>query len=177
MLLFVGTHNTGAFTQNKSDTMCVAVWCNCVVATVREQRATVYCSGYLVAGTMAPAARALRAGLKEAAGKLMAQLYDRNSRRQFLPAEAFQTDSLPPERFRVEMQTAAAASGGLMQATNTRVWGLLRHGHSPPPCCLHCCIHCCTVTVYSCLILKNLFGVSSRNFFWAAASLIVVRDS
>ncbi|KAL3150396.1 hypothetical protein ABBQ32_000234 [Trebouxia sp. C0010 RCD-2024] len=78
-------------------------------------------------GTMAPAARAIRAGLKEAAGKLVAQLYDRDSRRQFLPAEAFQTDSLPPERFRVEMQTAAAASGGLMQATNTRVWGLLRH--------------------------------------------------
>lgn len=81
---------------------------------------------YMVAGTMAPAARSLRAALKEAAGKLVAQLYDRNSRRQFVPLEAFQTDSLPPERFRVEMQTAAAASGGLMQATNTRVWGLLR---------------------------------------------------
>ena len=80
----------------------------------------------MVAGTMAPAARGLRAGLKEAAGKLVAQLYDRNSRRQFVPLEAFQTDSLPPERFRVEMQTAAAASGGLMQANNTRVWGLLR---------------------------------------------------
>lgn len=85
----------------------------------------------LVAGTMAPAARGLRAALKEAAGKLVAQLYDRNSRRQFVPPEAFQTDSLPPERFQVEMQTAAAASGGLMQATNTRVWGLLRHAHSP----------------------------------------------
>ena len=86
---------------------------------------------YTVAGTMAPAARALRAALKEAAGKLVAQLYDRNSRRQFLPSEAFQTDSLPPERFRVEMQTAAAASGGLMQATNTRVWGLLRWVTTP----------------------------------------------
>ena len=86
---------------------------------------------YVVAGTMAPAARALRAALKEAAGKLVAQLFDRNSRRQFVPLEAFQTDSLPPERFRVEMQTAAAASGGLMQATNTRVWGLLRWVTSP----------------------------------------------
>lgn len=76
---------------------------------------------------MAPPARALRAALKEAAGKLLAQLYDRNSRRQFVPLEAFQTDSLPPERFQVEMQTAAAASGGLMQAINTRVWGLLRY--------------------------------------------------
>ena len=85
----------------------------------------------MVAGTMPPAAWALRAGLKEAAGKLVAQLYDRNSRRQFVPLEAFQTDSLPPERFRVEMQTAAAASGGLMQATNTRVWGLLRWVTSP----------------------------------------------
>ncbi|DBB12911.1 TPA: hypothetical protein ACH3X3_005665 [Trebouxia sp. C0006] len=76
---------------------------------------------------MAAPARALRAALKEAAGKLLSQLYDRNCRRQFVPLEAFQTHSLPPERFRVEMQTAAAAAGGLMQATNTRVWGLLRH--------------------------------------------------
>ncbi len=81
------------------------------------------------AGPMAAPARALRAALKEAAGKLLSQLYDRNCRRQFVPLEAFQTDSLPPERFRVEMQTAAAAAGGLMQATNTRVWGLLRSVH------------------------------------------------
>ncbi|DBA78986.1 TPA: hypothetical protein ACH3X1_008854 [Trebouxia sp. C0004] len=80
---------------------------------------------------MAAPARALRAALKEAAGKLLSQLYDRNCRRQFVPPEAFQTDSLPPERFRVEMQTAAAAAGGLMQATNTRVWGLLK---SEPRC-------------------------------------------
>ncbi len=78
---------------------------------------------------MAAPAKALRAALKEAAGKLLSQLYDRNCRRQFVPLEAFQTDSLPPERFRVEMQTAAAAAGGLMQATNTRVWGLLRSVH------------------------------------------------
>lgn len=75
---------------------------------------------------MTAPSKALRAALKEAAGKLLSQLYDRNCRRQFVPLEAFQTDSLPPERFRVEMQTAAAAAGGLMQATNTRVWGLLR---------------------------------------------------
>ena len=79
---------------------------------------------------MSSDARAQRAALKEAAGKLVAQLYDRNCRRQFVPLEAFQTDSLPPERFQAEMQIAAAASGGLMQATNTRVWGLLR---STPP--------------------------------------------
>ena len=82
---------------------------------------------YMVAGTMAPAGRALRAGLKEAAGKLVAQLYDRNSRRQFVPPEAFQTDSLPPERFQVEMQTVAAGAGGVMEASKSRVWGLLRH--------------------------------------------------
>ena len=79
-----------------------------------------------IAGPMTAPAKALRAALKEAAGKLLSQLYDRNCRRQFVPLEAFQTDSLPPERFRVEMQTAAAAAGGVMQATNTRVWGLLR---------------------------------------------------
>ena len=76
----------------------------------------------------------MRAALKEAAGKVLAQLYDRNCRRQFVPPEAFQTDSFPPERFQVEMQTAAAASGGLMQATNTRVWGLLRWACLAPLC-------------------------------------------
>ena len=76
---------------------------------------------------MTAAARGLRAALKESAGKLLAQLFDKNCRHQFVPLEAFQTDSLPTERFRLEMQTAAAASGGLMQATNTRVWGLLRY--------------------------------------------------
>lgn len=125
---------------------------------------------------MAPAARALRASLKEAAGKLMAQLYDRNSRRQFLPAEAFQTDSLPPERFRVEMQTAAAASGGLMQATNTRVWGLLRHAHLPPGHCVYCCSHCCTATGYCCLKLHKHWAFFSGRFL-GSASMIVVRDS
>ena len=75
---------------------------------------------------MAPPARALRAALKEAAGKLLGQLYDRNCRQQFVPQAAFQTDSLPPQRFQVEMEAAAAAAGGLMQATNTRIWGLLR---------------------------------------------------
>lgn len=87
----------------------------------------------MLAGTLPAAARTLRAALKEAAGKLLAQLYDRNCRRHFLPLEAFQTDSLPPERFQMEMQTAAAAAGGLMQATNTRVWGLLRS--LPMPAC------------------------------------------
>ena len=75
---------------------------------------------------MAAPGRALRAALKEAAGKLLAQLYDRNCRRQFVPLEAFQTDSLPSERFWVELQTTAAFTGGLMQATNSRIWGLLR---------------------------------------------------
>ena len=86
----------------------------------------------VIADPMTAPARALRAALKEAAGKLLSQLYDRNCRRQFVPLEAFQTDNLPPERFRVEMQTAAAAAGGLMQATNTRVWGLLRSVHFSP---------------------------------------------
>lgn len=71
-------------------------------------------------------AKALRAALKESAGKLLTQLYDRNCRRQFAPAEAFQTSNLPLERFQAEMQTAANNAGGLMQASNTRVWGLLR---------------------------------------------------
>ena len=75
---------------------------------------------------MSSAAKGLRGALKESAGKLLTQLYDRNCRRRFAPSEAFQTGNLSPERFHAEMQTAANAAGGLMQATNTRVWGLLR---------------------------------------------------
>lgn len=75
---------------------------------------------------MAAPAKALRAALRESAGKLLTQLYDRNCRRQFAPADAFETGNLPPERFQAEMQTAANAAGGFMQAKNTRVWGLLR---------------------------------------------------
>ena len=78
------------------------------------------------AGQIPAPAKALRTALKEAAGKLLGQLYDRNCRRQFVPPEAFQTDSLPLQRFQVEMEAAAAAAGGLMQATKTRIWGLLR---------------------------------------------------
>ena len=128
MTLIVGPQRSHLNTRLRSMSGLV----QCVVATLCKSALPYVTMAFLLAGTMAPAARALRAALKEAAGKLMAQLYDRNSRRQFLPAEAFQTDSLPPERFRVEMQTAAAASGGLMQATNTRVWGLLRCAHLPP---------------------------------------------
>lgn len=88
-----------------------------------------------VAATMPSPAQALRGALKESAGKLLTQLYDRNCRRPFAPSPAFQTSNLPPDRFQAEMQTAALAAGGLMQATNTRVWGLLRY-RSQQDCCM-----------------------------------------
>lgn len=56
----------------------------------------------------------------------MAQLYSRNCRRAFAPAAAFHSDAVPGERFHVEVMAASAYSGGLMAATHTRVWGLLR---------------------------------------------------
>lgn len=38
----------------------------------------------------------------------------------------FQADNLPAERFHGEMQAAAVSAGGLMQATKSRVFALLR---------------------------------------------------
>ena len=38
------------------------------------------------------------------AGKLMGQLHDRNCRQVFAPAEAFQADALPADRFQSEIQ-------------------------------------------------------------------------
>ena len=55
-------------------------------------------------------AAARRARLKEGAGKLMGQLYDRNCRRAFAPAEAFQADSLPLDRFQAEVQVCVLLS-------------------------------------------------------------------
>lgn len=61
------------------------------------------------AGGWSDAAAGLRRALKEAAGKLMGQLYDRNCRRRFAPTEAFQADALPQERFHIEMRVGGWA--------------------------------------------------------------------
>ncbi|KAL4444560.1 hypothetical protein ABPG77_002377 [Micractinium sp. CCAP 211/92] len=91
-------------------------------------------------GGWPPEAAALRAELKEAAGKLMGQLHDLNCRRPFAPAEAFQADALPTERFQSEMSAATAAGRALAEgaepgkdggtpgpAAAGRAWGLLAH--------------------------------------------------
>lgn len=70
----------------------------------------------------------------------MGQLHDRNCRRAFAPAEAFQADSLPAERFQAEMGVATAAGRALAEgaepgkggagpgyAPTGRAWGLLMH--------------------------------------------------
>ena len=49
--------------------------------------------------------------LVSAAGKLLGQLYDRNCRRGFAPAAAFQADALPPDRFHSEMQVGTELGG------------------------------------------------------------------
>jgi hypothetical protein len=56
----------------------------------------------------------------------MAQLYARNCRTPFAPATAFHTDVLIGELFHAEVSAASAGAGGLMDATHTRVWALLR---------------------------------------------------
>ena len=77
-------------------------------------------------GGWPPAAAALRARLRTHVGALLGRLYDRNSRRAFAPVAAFYAAGLPPERFCAEAAAAASARGGLMEATHTRVWALLR---------------------------------------------------
>lgn len=70
----------------------------------------------------------------------MGQLHDRNCRRAFAPAEAFQADALPAERFQSEMSSATAAGRALAEgalpgkdgdvpgaAPVGRAWGLLAH--------------------------------------------------
>ena len=79
-------------------------------------------------GSWSPAASKLRADVRDAVGKLLGQLYDRNCHRAFVPTEAFHIDNLPPERFHAEVNAAAAARGGLMEASHTRVWLILRCG-------------------------------------------------
>ena len=49
-------------------------------------------------------------------GKLMGQLHDRNCRRAFAPAEAFQADALPAERFQSEMQVGGGAGADDIQS-------------------------------------------------------------
>lgn len=81
-----------------------------------------------------------------APGKLMGQLHDRNCRRAFAPAEAFQADALPADRFQSEMSAATAAGRALSEGALLgngsssgggggsgsaggagRAWGLLAH--------------------------------------------------
>lgn len=86
-------------------------------------------------GGWPPEAAALRAQLKEAAGQLMGQLHDRNCRHAFAPAQAFQAEALPADRFQSEMQAGAAAGRALGEADAGsgggagagRAWGLLAH--------------------------------------------------
>lgn len=56
------------------------------------------------AGGWPPRAAALRSRLKDAAGRLMGQLFDRNCRRAFAPVEAFHADALPADRFQAEIR-------------------------------------------------------------------------
>ena len=69
----------------------------------------------------------------------MGQLHDRNCRRSFAPAEAFQADALPADRFVAEVAAAAAAGTALADGASAgggaegapggggRAWGLLSY--------------------------------------------------
>ena len=72
-----------------------------------------------------PAAQALRGSVSSAVGRLLGQLYDRNCRREFAPAEAFYAANLSADLFNAEVQQSLAR-GAFLEAKNTRVWQVLR---------------------------------------------------
>ena len=72
-----------------------------------------------------PAAQALRDSVSSAVGRLLGQLYDRNCRREFAPAEAFYAATLSADLFNAEVQQSLAR-GAFLEAKNTRVWQVLR---------------------------------------------------
>ena len=73
-----------------------------------------------------PPAMALRARISRSAGRLMAQLHERNGRKQFAPAEAFYADNLPSERFQVEVANGVAAGLDVEHPEGSRAWKVLR---------------------------------------------------
>lgn len=75
-------------------------------------------------GGWTPAAAQLRSRLK-VLGELLGILYVRNCRRSFAPASAFHVLGLPSDRFHAEVSAASTGVGGLMEATQTRVWAVL----------------------------------------------------
>lgn len=72
------------------------------------------------------AAENLRRAARAAAGGLLRQLYDRNCRRQFAPAEAFHVAQLSGELFQAEVQRSLKR-GEFLEAENQRVWLVLRY--------------------------------------------------
>ena len=73
-------------------------------------------------------AGALRCSAKHSLGVLTSDIRRRASceLQPFAPARAFHTDVLIGEMFHAEVSAASAGAGGLMDATHTRVWALLR---------------------------------------------------
>lgn len=73
------------------------------------------------------------------AGKLMGQLHDRNCRRAFAPAEAFQADQLPADRFQSEVQVGRHGHAWLLwcwsiQPGDAADWTARRGCKAQHPC-------------------------------------------
>jgi hypothetical protein len=74
-----------------------------------------------------PAAIKLRSYVSRSVGRLMAQLHERNGRRQFAPPEAFYAENLPPERFQAEVLSGMASGLDNEDYEGSRAWTLLAH--------------------------------------------------
>lgn len=102
-------------------------------------------------GKLGSAAVHLRATMREAAGRLLGQIHDRNTRAHFLPPEAFYIAGLPPALFRREAAAAASSPGGLFQDPRSRVGVVLRYspsGKFETPECVVLRDKACTLTLY-----------------------------
>lgn len=101
--------------------------------------------------------------MRDAAGRLARQLFDRNSQRPFAPAAAFAAEGVQADRFLAEMRVAAAAPGGLLEAVSSRVSGLLKWvvppSKNPSSKVSQCFSSCLLEAVDSCIsgMLKRAF--------------------
>ena len=74
-----------------------------------------------------------RSQQKETAGKLMSQLYDRNSRQAFAPREAFHDGRVPTDQITAQLQSELSSQLRRPAVSQSRVWSLLRYASAMLP--------------------------------------------
>ena len=93
----------------------------------------------------------------------------------FAPARAFHTDVLIGELFHAEVSVASAGAGGLMDATHTRVWALLRWGHDEACAQCHQPLPGCVPIAQWCLQHCALTGAGRHHLGPSAGKLLLAQ--